>query len=258
MLINITGRENKTVKLVRALGRKKERIKNGLYFAEGKRLVNEAIRDAQEDIQCVLVSSSFAEKNELFINALDESGKTVYTANDVIFRTMCQTENPQGIGAVLKMRTQTEPFFDEDRYVLVIDGVSEPGNLGTMVRTAEAAGVDKICILSGSADLYNPKTVRATMGSVFRMHFSMGAAEEIIPELKRSGFEIFATALKDSVPAESAVIPKKRAVVIGSEASGVSQYVLAEADTCIRIDMQGSVESLNASVAAGIIMYQFK
>lgn len=258
MLIPITSRDNKTVKLVRALERKKERVKRGLYFAEGVRLVKEAVRDAEEDIQFILVSSSFAEKNEFFINSLDESGKTVYTAKDVIFQSMCRTETPQGIGAVLKMRPTQNQWMGTERYILLIDGVSDPGNLGTMIRTAEAAGVDKVCIFEGSADLYNPKTVRATMGSLFRVPFWIGSAEEIFPELKRLGFQIFAAALHHSVPAETVEIPSKRAVIIGSEARGVSETVLQMADTCVRIDMKGRVESLNASVAAGILLYQFK
>lgn len=258
MIIPITGRENKTIKFVRSLARKKERIKNEMYFAEGVRLVQEAIRDAEGAVQYLLVSSSYAEKNEIFLNSLDEMGKTVYTANDTIFQTICQTENPQGIGAVIKMPKQQKHFGEADQFVLVIDGVSDPGNLGTMIRTAEAAGVDKVCILKGSADIYNPKTVRATMGSIFRMRFWIDDAECIFSELREKGFMTYAAALQASIPVQQAVVSQKRALVIGSEAFGVSETVLQMADVCVRLDMKGKVESLNAAVAAGILLYQFE
>ncbi len=257
-MIPIASHDNKTLKLIRSLQRKKGRNESGLYFAEGMRIAEEALTFAQQDIKCLIVSEAFAEKNKNFVNTLDESGKTVYTAKERLFQDVCNTESPQGIGVVLRMPAYTPPRWDTYRFVLVLDGVSEPGNLGTMVRTAEAAGVDCVCLLRGCADLYNPKVVRSTMGSLFRMRILTGAEPPVLKELKRGGFTVAATALRDSVPVDAAEISGKRAIIIGSEASGVSDEVLRCADLRVRIPMEGRVESLNAAVAAGIAMYLLK
>ena len=150
-----------------------------------------------------------------------------------------------------------ETDFDKYDFVLILDGVSEPGNMGTIIRTAEAAGIDLICLTRGCVDVYNSKVVRAAMGSLFRMKFAecdAGMAET----MRARGFTLVATALYNSVPLESAQITGKRAIIIGSEAEGVSEEFLSLADIAVKIDMCGKVESLNAAVAAGIVMYKFK
>nr|WP_226391847.1 RNA methyltransferase [Ructibacterium gallinarum] len=236
--------------------RKKGRIDSGLYFAEGMRMVQEALLDAEAEIQFIIVSDEFAEKNKIFINSLDEKGKTVYTARESLFLEICNTESPQGIGVVLRMPEFVVPDWEKQTFVLILDGIADPGNLGTIIRTAEAAGVSCVCLLKGCTDLYNPKTVRSTMGSLFRMHcLSGGQVEALLPALKQHGFTIAVTALKHSVSLEQAEIVGPRALVIGSEAFGVSDEVLNYADIRVKISMEGKVESLNAAVAAGIAMY---
>lgn len=257
-MISIASHENKTLKLIRSLQRKKGRSESGLYFAEGLRIAEEALRFARQEIKCLIVSDVFAEKNKNFVNKLDETGKTVYTAKERLFQDVCNTETPQGIGVVLHMPEPVQPRWENMRFVLVLDGVSEPGNLGTIVRTAEAAGVDCVCLLKGCADLYNPKTVRSTMGSIFRMQFMTGAESQVLEDMKACGFTVAATALRDSVVIGEAKIPGRCALVIGSEAAGVSESVLQAADLRVRIPMEGKVESLNAAVAAGIAMYLLK
>ena len=142
-------------------------------------------------------------------------------------------------------------------YVLILDGVAEPGNMGTIIRTAEAAGIECICLGQGCTDIYAPKAVRSAMGSVFRMKFC-GFDAAAAAALKSAGFTIAATALYNSVPIESAKISGKRAIVIGNEAHGVSDEVLSISDMAVRIDMKGKAESLNAAVAAGIAMYMLR
>lgn len=256
-MIPIISRDNKTLKLIRALQRKKGRSESGLYFAEGARLVDEAVKYRFEDIKFIIASDEFAEKNKFFTDSLDEKGKTVYTAKESIFNEVCNTETPQGVAAVLKIPDFVSSMSGMN-YVLVLNGVSEPGNLGTIIRTAEAAGVNGIILLKGCADLYNPKTVRSTMGSIFRMPCMPYADISVLTELRDNGFTVAATALKDSVDIAAADIDGRRALVIGSEAFGVSDEVLNLSDIIVRIPMEGSVESLNAAVAAGIAMYMLK
>ncbi len=253
----LTSRENKFLKLVRSLQSKKGRTTNSLYFAEGRRMTDEALAYAGEQLEAVLVSESFAEKNGEYLQTIEDGGKAVYRAYDKLFDECCDTETPQGIGVVLRME-QLEIPIAKSKFLLVLDGVSEPGNLGTIVRTAEAAGVDGILLMKGCADLYNPKVVRSTMGSIFRVPCMTGVLPEDLKEYQKNGFFLTATALYDSVPLSDAVRKEKQMLVIGSEAAGVSREVLSLSDQRVRIPMAGKVESLNAAVAAGIAMYGFR
>ena len=145
--------------------------------------------------------------------------------------------------------------------LLFLEGLQDPGNLGTIIRTAEAAGIDAVYMLRGCADIYNPKAVRSTMGSIFRVKFACGCGLEIIGGLKERGFEIAATELSGSVDLfeyARGSRDKKIAAVIGSEARGVSKEALALSDVRVRIPMDGKVESLNAAVAAGVLMYALR
>ena len=255
-MTNITSRDNKILKLARSLKSKKARQENGLYFVEGKIMCQEAIDFLPDHIYAVLVSDNFEEKNEAFIKKLDESGKQIYTMRENLFEEVCDTETPQGIGVIVKM-SQKELKIEDCSLLLALDGVSEPGNLGTIVRTAEAADVDGIILFKGCADLYNPKVVRSTMGSLFRMPCMTGISPDFLKECKENGYYITATALKNSVSIREAVKKEKQIIVIGSEANGVSDEVLNYSDQRVSIPMAGKVESLNASVAAGIAMYIF-
>ncbi len=251
----ITSKDNKTLKLIRSLHKKKGRLEAGLFFAEGVRLVNEALQYCGDDLKFVIVSDEFAAKNRELIESLDGSGKSVYNTTEGLFNDICPTETPQGIAAVIKIPQNPQLINESDSFVLILDGVSEPGNMGTIIRTAEAAGVDSVIMTKGCVDLYSPKVVRSAMGSLFRMKCISNAGSDIAVKLKQLNFTIAATALRDSVEINKVKINGKRALIIGSEAFGVSEEFLKLSDIKIRIPMSGMVESLNAAVAAGISMY---
>ena len=252
MITKITSRDNQVLKAIRSLHHKKGRAQSGLYFAEGVRLVQEALDFVSDRVRLVVVSESYFANNEFYINSLDNSGKKIYITEDKLFADICDTETPQGIAAVLEIPDEVAPDLSSTGYVLMLDGVAEPGNMGTIIRTAEAAGIDGIFLMKGCVDIYSPKVVRSAMGSVFRMKF-FKANIDTIESLKAEGFKIATTALYNSKP-----IKGKRAIVIGNEAHGVSDEVLSLSDICVRIDMCGKVESLNAAVAAGIAMYMLR
>lgn len=259
MLKFITSRDNAALKLARSLHKKRGREKSGRYFAEGLRLVGDALGCKAGLVDFVIVSDGFYKKNKDFVDGLDKDNKIVYITDDRSFCEICDTETPQGIAAVLKLpeyEEHTDEFKDMS-YVLILDGVAEPGNMGTIIRTAEAAGIECICLGHGCTDIYAPKAVRSAMGSVFRMKFC-GFDEGTASALKSAGFTVAATALYNSVPIEAAKISGKRAIVIGNEAHGVSDWVLSISDMAVRIDMKGQAESLNAAVAAGIAMYMLR
>lgn len=250
----ITSRENSTYKMIKSLMKKKGRTQNRMYFAEGARMVQEALLYAGDSIEYLLVSENYSAEEWLSNSHIEP-----IILRDNLFDSLCNTETPQGVAAVLKMPEEPECIPPDAKYLLLIDGVSEPGNLGTILRTAEAAGVEMVCIRKGSVDLYNPKVVRSTMGSIFRVPVMQFSGTEWISELKAEGFSVISTALtENSVSPYELPYCAKKAVVIGSEAYGVSEEVLKESEFCLKLPMEGRVESLNAAVAAGIVMYLLK
>lgn len=257
MLKVISSRENKILKTARSLGKKKGREKSGLYIAEGVRITKDALEYIPDKTKYIIASKSYCESNTDFAEELDKSEKIVYITEDKLFNEICNTETPQGIAAIVEVPMSETLENVETEYILVLDGVADPGNIGTIIRTAEAAGVGLICLTDGCADIYNPKVVRASMSSVFRMKFAHMEACDT-EKLKSAGYTVVSTALENSVPIDSVKIKGKRAIVIGSEARGVSEEILALSDLSVRIDMCGHIESLNAAVAAGITMYTLK
>lgn len=256
MINRITSRDNKIIKMARSLHKKKGRMQTGLYFAEGLRLVKEALSYVPSEIDAVIMSEEFVCQNQALTEEIESKISNVYVVSQKLFAELCDTETPQGIAALIKFPKE-EADLSSAKYVLILDGVSEPGNMGTIIRTAEAAGIDLICLLEGCVDVYSPKTVRSAMGSLFRMKVMSGDTS-FVEELKKKDFTVIATALYNSVPIEEAKVTGKRAIVIGNEARGVSEEVLSLADIAARIEMSGNVESLNAAVAAGIAMYMLR
>ena len=254
----ISSRDNKKLRLLSAAATSKGRKKHGLFLVEGRRMAEEATRFAAEKIRYIFVSESFEEGNPDFMRGLDGGGFLVYTVTDKLFNDAASTTTPQGVAALLEIDGGETAKADGLSNVLILDGVSEPGNVGAIIRTAEASGVEAVYLMKGCADIYNPKAVRSTMGSIFRMRFRTGCEIEDIEELKSSGFRIAATALDGSVDLFEYARGReggKTAAVIGSEARGVSDEVLSLSDVRVRIPMKGKVESLNAAVAAGVLMY---
>ncbi len=255
----ISSRDNKKLKLFSAAAAGRGRKKYGVFPVEGRRMVAEAAEFAPRRVKYILSSETFAVSNPDFIRSLDENGFMVYTVVDKLFNEASSTSTPQGIAALVETAAETER--GEITKALVLDGVSEPGNVGAIIRAAEAAGVQAVYMTAGCADVYNPKSVRSTMGSIFRMRLVRGCGADELRAMKENGFFIAASALDGSVDLYDFIgsdvcrKSEKLAVVIGSEARGVSDKVLALSDVRVRIPMSGRVESLNAAVAAGILMY---
>ena len=247
----ITSRENKIIKQVISLNKKSNRLKLSLFLAEGKRICEEALLWARDDISYFLLSHSFYKKNPELTSGFD-----TYIVPDDLFAKICDTETPQGILCCIKIKNSNETVGFSPN-VLILDGVSEPGNMGTILRTAEAMGFNDIFLVKGSADIYNPKVIRSTMGAVFRLDFHFEDSYEFINKLKENGYKIISTALKNSISLEETPVFEKNAIVIGNEGNGISENILNVSDILTKIDMAGNAESLNAAIAAGIVMYKF-
>ena len=261
MVYSITGKDNKTLKLIRSLKRKNARQESRRFIAEGTRLVGEAFEYAATDVYCVVAEESFVEKNPEMMKTAERVCDKVYSVTKSVFDEISDTDTPQGIMAVMNMADKTTEPYNEisgDKCIAVLDGVSEPGNMGTIIRTAEALGFDGVYLMKGCTDIYGPKTVRATMGSVFRMSFKTDCTVEDIIKLRECGFRIISTTPSGDTEMESFLPTGNQAVVIGNEAHGISAELLEISDVKMKIRMDGMAESLNAAIAAGIVMHWLK
>ncbi len=241
MIQNITSYENKIIKLVKHLSKKSERERSGLFIAEGIRLVRDAVNDGK--IEFMIATSPH--------NGFE--GDT-YIVNEQMFKKLSDTMSPQGVMAVCHMPVWDDNLLDSAQLVLVCENTSDPGNLGTMLRTAEAAGADAVVLAGNTVDLYNPKTIRSTMGSVFRV--PVFAGDEYIDILKHKGFTLAVTCLDGAVDLYDAPVSGKIALAIGNEAHGITKELMEKADLRVKIPMSGRVESLNAAIAASICLYE--
>lgn len=244
MIQNITSSENKILKLVKHLSKKSKRERNGLFIAEGARIVDDAVKDGH--IEFIVATSP-----------CNDFAGDQYIVSEQLFAKLSDTKTPQGIMAVCRMPQWDDEDLKSARLVLVCENTSDPGNLGTMLRTAEAAGADGVILAGNTVDLYNPKTVRSTMGSVFRVPVFTGG--EYIDVLKSLGFTLAVTCLdgaKSLYDADSS--GSKIALAIGNEAHGITKALMEKADLRIKIPMSGKVESLNAAIAASVCLYEYR
>lgn len=248
-MLEITSAQNPRIAALRALRQTKARAETGLFLAEGRKLCREAFEWAQ-------VETLLVEKERL-----DEFSALTARAGDVlvvparIMEAVCETKTPQGVAASVRIPAPLE-LPRADGLLLALDGVQDPGNVGTMLRTAEAAGFSGALLSPACADVYAPKTVRATVGSVYRMPVWRGALGEALGALKERGFAVVSTELggEDFF----AALPRLKAplvLVIGSEGNGVTREISALSSHRLALPMAGHVESMNAAVAAGILMY---
>lgn len=235
----ITSKENPCIKHVRKLYKKSFRDECGLFLAEGDRLVGDAAKSGAE-IESLFVTEKFSGIN---INA-----DNVYTVDNRIMEYICDTSTPQGILAVIK-----KPLFskaDIKEPAVICDRVADPGNLGTIIRTADAAGFGSVIVLPGSVDAFSPKVVRASMGSVFHIPVIECEFEDI------SGLTLLCADLDNSSSIYEYDFSKPFGVVIGNEANGVSEDIMNACDARIKIPMPGKSESLNAAISFSVIAFE--
>lgn len=255
--MRITSTRNPVVRYIRSLERSQARREAGVFLAEGVRLVREAV---SSDLPAALVLydpdalSSTASGSSL-LQTIPDWAERSYEADSRVLSAAGLTENPQGVLAVLSQPV-AEPLSTHrnDRFGIVLDRLSDPGNAGTILRTAEAAGIDYVAALAGSVDLFAPKVVRAGMGAHFRLPLYTGIdmrdVQAALPDTALVGLDV---AGEHELYTFS--WPEKAALVVGGEASGLTPEVRCQVTHTVRIPMRPPVESLNAAVAAAIVVY---
>ena len=238
----------------------KGRGKEEKFLIEGLRLCQEAFSSGW-DVQLVFFSSEFggSAAGEKLIQQFSKKGIEIFRTKKKEIEKLTDTETPQGIMALVKKKkfTLSRDFLKESSLLLGLDNIRDPGNLGTMIRTADAAGTNGVLLSKGCVELYNPKVIRSTMGSIFHLPMIENLdLPEVIPDLKEAGFKIIVSEVHEGRDSTEVNYPEKTCLVIGSEASGVRKEVSNLADEKIKIPIFGKAESLNASVAAGILLYE--
>lgn len=246
--IIIESNQNKIIKEVNSLKAKKERDKTGLFILEGKRLVDE-IPNSWE-IKYLLKAESYSE---------DINFENVYTVKDSLFEKISETVNPQGILAVchIKEFDVTNVDYSNSPFFVVLENVTDPGNMGTLIRTADAAGADGIFLSKGCVDIYNPKVIRATMGSIFHLPIYRNLnLMDLMEDFKNNNVKTLAAHLKGTSTPYKVDMTTACAVIIGNEANGLSDEISEMASDLVKIPMPGKAESMNAGIAGGILIYE--
>ena len=252
----ITSSGNKKIKDLAALIKKSNtRKKHNAYIIEGIRMFKELKKD---EILDVFASESFEAENRKILSEIYPEYETV---SDRIFESISDTKTPQGVMAVVKRKEYTLEKILEKRdtphSLLILDSLQDPGNLGTLVRSGEGAGITGIIMNETTVDIYNPKVIRSTMGSVFRVPFIyVKDLKEVIQKLYSKNINIYASSLEGAIEYDAPDYKKDIAFIIGNEAAGISKEVLDIVKDKVKIPMLGEVESLNAAIAGSILMYE--
>lgn len=258
MIKQIESADNSRLRLVRKLGAKKHRDTEGLFVIEGINLVTEAIGRG-EDLRFVIVS----EDRRDILNVISDraNGIEVCSVDRQLFEKTADAENGSGVIAVVAKReydiVKLSAIVAPEDNILILDRLQDPGNIGTIIRTAVATGYRAVFAVRGTADIYSPKVLRATAGMIFDMPtIYFESASDMIDAVRRLNKKFAVTHPSEGIEYYKTDISKGIGLVIGNEGNGVSDEVLKEADIKITIPMKGKVESLNAAVSAAILMYE--
>ena len=253
----ISSKDNEIVKQIKKLKDKKYRDIENAYIVEGIKLVKEALQENANIKQIVLCDDCEKVENiskELMYEIAKHN--CIYVTNK-IFKYISEVQAPQGILAVIeKNNANGEIDYNED-IIVALDDIQDPGNLGTILRTVDSIGLKQILVSKGTADSYNPKVVRSTMGAIFRVKIiECENLEQTLKEIKKHKFKIVVSSLQTDNSVYD-IKYNKKVIVIGNEANGVEKSIQEISDEKIKIPMLGKTESLNASVATGIILYEY-
>jgi len=249
----LTSRDNP--KLKQARGVRDGKIRDSI-FIEGSRLCQEAVSSGIE-IETVFVTDRFAE-SELF-HQLNSDTESVFVISEHLLESIADTASPQGIVIIAKRPNLDFGLIDISGTSIFLYQINNPSNLGAVIRTAEAAGVGHILLSVESADPYSPKALRASMGSAFRMNIAEGwILETSIERSKKKGIEVFAIDVKGNSIYSASLANLSKMFVFGSEAHGLPDKILTQADTVVSIPMNAPVESLNLAVSCGIVLFEAK
>lgn len=252
----ITGKDNPLVKeITKLMSGAKERRTKGLYIAEGVRLCCDAVRSGAK-IKYFMYTSHAYEKNIDDAKSIEDCAEKSIEVSSDVFKKMCDTDSPQGFLCVIETENKTMCLKKGGKYA-ALERIQDPSNLGTILRTAEAMGVDGVILSSDCCDIYSPKVVRGSMGAVFRIPFLI--VRDFTDEMRKAGengFKTFASVPRGKKSVEETDFSAGGIMLIGNEGSGLKDETVSVCTDSVTITMKGRAESLNASAAAAILLYK--
>lgn len=256
----ITSPQNPQVKEWLSLAEKsRERRKQSLFLIEGKREISLALSGNYTLKKVIFCPELIAEKELHFF--LKTKNADFFEVSEQVYKKISYRTDTEGIIAIAESKNHSLEnliFKNEKPLILVAEAPEKPGNIGAILRTADAANLDAVIIANPKTDMYNPNIIRSSVGCVFTTQIAMGNTEEIVSFLKKQGFNIFCAALSASIPYDTADFTHKTAIVVGTEDLGLSNFWLENATQNIIIPMEGKIDSMNVSVAAAIITFEAK
>ena len=253
----ISSKDNEFVKHVKKLKEKKYRDINQEFIIEGIKLVKEAIEE-KANIKNIIICDNCEDSGIIPKNLMYEIAKynCIYVTENIL-KTMSDVNAPQGILAIISMNNKNNEIDYSQDIIVALDDIQEPGNIATILRTVDSVGLNQILVSKGTADCYNPKVVRSTMGAIFRIKIiECENLEQTLKETQKNNFRIVVSSLQTKNSLYDINFDKK-VIIIGNEANGVEPQIQKIADEKIKIPMLGKTESLNASVATGVILYEY-
>jgi TrmH family RNA methyltransferase len=254
-LRQVSSRDNVLVKELRHSFAQAELTADGYCAIEGVRLLEEALRSGLR-MKAVFFSQSALQRAQRLLPQISTHAEALLLP-DAVFRGAVATETPQGVAALVKLKSFVfNDLLGSRPLILGAAGVQDPGNLGTIIRSAEAMGASGVLTTEGTVHAINPKVIRASAGSIFRLPVVKMDAAEAIRKLREEGAKILATSSHKGIPLDEADLTEACAIFVGSEGAGVSKELIGEADEVVAIPHSERVESLNAGIAASIILYE--
>lgn len=251
----IKSKENNLIKEIKKLKEKKHRDLDKSFLIEGFRFVEEALKSNFE-VKYVFIGERQKEKFEKlgFENLIDKNTKC-FIVSDCVLNSICSTETPQGVVAVVKNKISYIQI--KNGFYILIDKVQDPGNMGTIIRSANASGALGVIITKGTVDTYNSKTLRSTMGSIFKIPIIFEDSKfDIIKKLKENKFRLITSSLNTNYNFYDVDLTDRVIIAVGNEGNGISKEIFELGDISVKIPMLGNAESLNVGVAASIMMFE--
>ncbi len=255
-MIVIDSRKNKKLRYLRELARERElRYSEKKYVGESVKLLREAIRSHVEIDAVLWERSAWKQYSDEFENTLNGMNCEIYCADSDTFEYAATLKSPEGVMFVCKMPKRAEERM-QPKKIIALESVQDPGNVGTVIRSADAFGIDIVWLIGSTCDIYNPKTVRSSMGSLFRVDVRQSDLSTFFDEMQSMNIKVYATALSETAEDIRNKDLLNCAVMIGNEGNGISKEALAASNGCLIIPMKGKAESLNAAVASSIVMWE--
>ena len=255
----ITSIQNAYIKnLLKLQEKSRERKKQGLFLIEGKREISLAI-EANYEFDTILFDSDLISEQEI-LTLFDSTINCIKISREV-YQKLAYRDSTEGLIAVVKSKDfslKNIQFSNKHPLILVAESIEKPGNIGALLRTADAANIDAVLIANPKSDLYNPNIIRSSVGCICTNQIAVGTSKEIIDFLNQNNMNIYATTLQNSNPYFQENYTKPTAIVVGTEATGLTTIFREKATQNINIPMQGKIDSMNVSVAAAIVLFEAK